>query len=238
MERNVLIARALPEILHFDVVHLAALHALREVLRHFTSTSQRGEVEKLTSLTQRQVRAKNSMLASRSMPEAAARSTSSSVMPSTNAAIGEMRFARKELGFRGGFLRPNPYADRLLHSPDYEPFWREAEELDFCIGLHEGGNSGMPTVGVDRFDRLLHIVHVAASRQRSSSRRASRDAPSHDVATAEAQLALARLVATLCFNTRALIAKSVGKRSQSRTSTWSIFSSQPGTRAPHEPALK
>jgi len=42
---------------------------------------------------------------------------------------------RKELGFRGGFLRPNPYNDRKLHSPDYEPFWREAEEIDFCIGI-------------------------------------------------------------------------------------------------------
>ena len=53
-------------------------------------------------------------------------------MQSVEAAIGEMRFARKELGFRGGFLRPNPYDDRKLHDPDYEPFWREAEELDFC----------------------------------------------------------------------------------------------------------
>src|SRR6266850_517460 len=30
-------------------------------------------------------------------------------MQSIEAAIGEMRFARNELGFRGGFLRPNPY---------------------------------------------------------------------------------------------------------------------------------
>src|SRR5436309_10520693 len=81
-------------------------------------------------------------------------------MQSIEAAIGEMRFARRELGFRGGFLRPNPYNDRKLHSPDYEPFWREAEELDFSIGLHEGGNSGMPTVGVDRFDGrgAQHII--------------------------------------------------------------------------------
>jgi uncharacterized protein len=71
-----------------------------------------------------------------------------------------MRFARQELGFRGGFLRPNPYNDRKLHSPEYEPFWSEAEELDFCIGIHEGGNSGMPTVGVDRFDGrgAQHII--------------------------------------------------------------------------------
>ena len=37
-------------------------------------------------------------------------------MQSIEAAIQEMRFARKELGFRGGFLRPNPYNDRKLHS--------------------------------------------------------------------------------------------------------------------------
>jgi predicted TIM-barrel fold metal-dependent hydrolase len=81
-------------------------------------------------------------------------------MQSIEAAIQEMRFARTELGFRGGFLRPNPYNDRKLHSPDYEPFWSAAEELDFCIGIHEGGNSGMPTVGVDRFDGrgAQHII--------------------------------------------------------------------------------
>src|SRR6202007_2199113 len=61
-------------------------------------------------------------------------------MQSIEAATEEMQFAREKLGFRGGFLRPNPYNDRLLHSPDYEPFWNAAEELDFSIGLHEGGN--------------------------------------------------------------------------------------------------
>jgi hypothetical protein len=55
-----------------------------------------------------------------------------------------MRYARRELGMRGGFLRPNPYAGRALHHPDYEPFWREAQELDFAIGLHEGASGGMP----------------------------------------------------------------------------------------------
>ena len=53
-------------------------------------------------------------------------------MQSIEAAIQEMRFARKELGMRGGFLRPNPYNDRKLHHPDYEPFWSEVQELDFC----------------------------------------------------------------------------------------------------------
>ncbi len=81
-------------------------------------------------------------------------------MQSVDLAIDEMRFARKELGFRGGFLRPNPYNGRMVHHPDYEPFWQAAEDLDFSIGFHEGASSGMPTVGVDRFEGrgARHII--------------------------------------------------------------------------------
>jgi predicted TIM-barrel fold metal-dependent hydrolase len=75
-------------------------------------------------------------------------------------AIAEMRFAKKELGFRGGFLRPNPYNNKMIHHPDYESFWAAAEDLDFSIGFHEGASSGMPTVGVDRFEGrgARHII--------------------------------------------------------------------------------
>src|SRR4030088_1910503 len=81
-------------------------------------------------------------------------------MQSIPFAIEEMRFARKELGMRGGFLRPNPYNGRMLHHPDYEPFWQEVEELDFAIGLHEGARGGMPPGGVDRFKNrgARHII--------------------------------------------------------------------------------
>src|ERR1700741_5049622 len=81
-------------------------------------------------------------------------------LQSIDHAIDEMRFARKELGFRGGFIRPNPYNNRMLHDPVYEPLWITAEELDFAIGIHEGGNSGMPTVGIDRFEGrgAQHII--------------------------------------------------------------------------------
>src|SRR6187401_682687 len=61
-------------------------------------------------------------------------------MQSIDSAIEEMRFARTQLGMRAGFLRPNPYNGRMLHHPDYAPFWREVEELDFAIGLHEGAS--------------------------------------------------------------------------------------------------
>jgi predicted TIM-barrel fold metal-dependent hydrolase len=81
-------------------------------------------------------------------------------MQSIELAIEEMRFARRELGMRGGFLRPNPYNGRMAGHPDYDPFWAEAQALDFCIGFHEGGASGMPTVGVDRFEGrgARHII--------------------------------------------------------------------------------
>src|SRR6516162_5489731 len=81
-------------------------------------------------------------------------------MQEVELAVAEMRFAKKELGFRGGFIRPNPYNNKMIHHPDYEPFWAAAEDLDFSIGFHEGASSGMPTVGVDRFEGrgARHII--------------------------------------------------------------------------------
>jgi predicted TIM-barrel fold metal-dependent hydrolase len=81
-------------------------------------------------------------------------------MQDVEQAIKEMTFARKELGFKGGFLRPNPYNNRLIHDPVYEPFWNAAEELDFSIGFHEGASPGMPQVAVDRFEGrgAKHII--------------------------------------------------------------------------------
>jgi len=82
-------------------------------------------------------------------------------MQSVEHAIEEMRFARKELGFRGCFLRPNPYhGNKMINDPMYEPFWAAAEDLDMAIGFHEGGSSGMPTVGIDRFEgrAAQHII--------------------------------------------------------------------------------
>ncbi len=80
-------------------------------------------------------------------------------MQSIELAIEEMRYARNELGMGSGFLRPNPYNNRMLGHPDYDVFWAEAQELDFSIGIHEG-TGGMPAVGVDRFESLSakHMV--------------------------------------------------------------------------------
>ena len=72
-------------------------------------------------------------------------------MQEVELAFAEMRFAKKELGFKGGFIRPNPYNNKMINHPDYEPFWAAAEDLDFSIGFHEGAAAGMPQVGIDRF---------------------------------------------------------------------------------------
>jgi uncharacterized protein len=86
-------------------------------------------------------------------------------LQSVELAIVEMRYARKELGMRSGFVRPDPYLNRSLDHVDYEPFWAEAQELDFAIGLHEGtgvheGPGATPAMGVDRVKShgAKHIV--------------------------------------------------------------------------------
>jgi len=81
-------------------------------------------------------------------------------MQDVDLAIEEMRYAREKLGFRGVFLRPNPYNGKMIHHPDYEKFWTMVEELDISVGFHEGGNSGMMQVGMDRFEErgARHII--------------------------------------------------------------------------------
>ena len=80
-------------------------------------------------------------------------------LQSVDLAIKEMEFARKELGFKGAFIRPNPY-EKMVDQPMYEPFWKAAEELDISVGFHEGAGAGMPQVGNDRFEGrgARHIV--------------------------------------------------------------------------------
>ncbi|HTB46426.1 MAG TPA: amidohydrolase family protein [Acetobacteraceae bacterium] len=81
-------------------------------------------------------------------------------MQSADLAIEEMRYAREKLGFRGVFLRPNPYNGKMIHHPDYEKFWTMVEELDMAVGFHEGASSGMAQVGMDRFEErgARHII--------------------------------------------------------------------------------
>ena len=81
-------------------------------------------------------------------------------MFSVEAAIEEMRFARKQLGFRGGFMRPNPYHGRMVHHRVYDPFFAEAQDLEFSIGFHEGAESGMPVVAIDRYEDKPGVKHI------------------------------------------------------------------------------
>ena len=74
-------------------------------------------------------------------------------MQSPQDAVAEIHYASKELGFRAGFIRPNPYLKRTLHHRDNDPVWRAAEECDFSIAVHaSAAKVGMTVLGEDRFD--------------------------------------------------------------------------------------
>jgi predicted TIM-barrel fold metal-dependent hydrolase len=83
-------------------------------------------------------------------------------MQSVEGAVQELRFAVKELGFKAGFIRPNPYNGRVLHDPEYDLLWTEAQELGFSVGIHGGSESGQPTLAMDRFTRGGAVRHVVA----------------------------------------------------------------------------
>jgi predicted TIM-barrel fold metal-dependent hydrolase len=68
------------------------------------------------------------------------------------AAVGELERATEVHGFRGAFMRPNPYAGRLLHDPAYDPFWDCAQSLGVPITVHEGISDSLPTLGRERSD--------------------------------------------------------------------------------------
>jgi predicted TIM-barrel fold metal-dependent hydrolase len=76
------------------------------------------------------------------------------------AAAAELHRAVTDLGFRAGFVRPNPCLGRSLCDRAYEPVWDAAEELGVPIGIHEGSSVIVPTLGSDRpFNPLiLHAV--------------------------------------------------------------------------------
>jgi predicted TIM-barrel fold metal-dependent hydrolase len=76
------------------------------------------------------------------------------------ASIRELTRAVEQLGFRGVFFRPNPYAGRPIHHPDYAPLWERAAALGVPITVHEGLADSMPTLGRERFDNaaMLHVL--------------------------------------------------------------------------------
>jgi predicted TIM-barrel fold metal-dependent hydrolase len=77
-----------------------------------------------------------------------------------DASIAELERATTKLGFRGAFIRPNPYAGRPIHHPAYERLWECAAGLGVPVTVHEGLSDGIPTLGRDRFDNpaMLHVL--------------------------------------------------------------------------------
>lgn len=51
-------------------------------------------------------------------------------------ASAEMRLVVKQHGVKAVLVRSNPYNNRRLSDPAYDPFWAEAQELDSTIALH------------------------------------------------------------------------------------------------------
>jgi predicted TIM-barrel fold metal-dependent hydrolase len=81
-------------------------------------------------------------------------------LASVDKAIDELRYAVNGLGFRGCFVRPNPYNGRRIQDSANYPFWEAAQDLGVAVGIHEGTSLGQPTLGEDRFDTFInhHIV--------------------------------------------------------------------------------
>jgi predicted TIM-barrel fold metal-dependent hydrolase len=76
-----------------------------------------------------------------------------------SASIEELERCTQRHGFRGAFVRPNPYAGRPIQSPAYEPFWDCAESLGVPITVHEGISDSLPTLGRERSENpvLQHL---------------------------------------------------------------------------------
>ena len=74
-------------------------------------------------------------------------------------AIRELERATGKHGFRGAFMRPNPYAGRPIHHPVYDRFWERAAALGVPVTVHEGLSDDLPTLGRDRFENPA-IQHV------------------------------------------------------------------------------
>jgi len=69
-----------------------------------------------------------------------------------DASVCELERAVETHGFRGAFVRPNPYRGRALHDPAYDPIWARAQSLDVPITIHEGISDSLPTLGRERTD--------------------------------------------------------------------------------------
>ena len=76
-------------------------------------------------------------------------------------AIKEMRRVVIKHGVKAIAIRPNPYNDRRLSDPAYEPFWAEAQELDCAVAVHSTVGGDLPTVGFDRYPDFFRRMVIA-----------------------------------------------------------------------------
>ena len=67
------------------------------------------------------------------------------------AAVAEVRRARRELGFLGIYLRPNPVCGRNWHDSAYDPLWAACEAEGMLVGFHEGYPCWLPHAVAERF---------------------------------------------------------------------------------------
>ena len=77
-----------------------------------------------------------------------------------DASIHELERCTEQYGFRGAFMRPNPYAGRNIQHPAYEPFWECAESLGVPVTVHEGVSDHLPALGRERSENpvLQHLM--------------------------------------------------------------------------------
>lgn len=76
-------------------------------------------------------------------------------------AIAEMRRVVKEHGVKAMAVRSNPYNNRRLSDPAYDPFWAEAQDLDCTIALHAAVTGDMPTAGFDRYHDFFQRMIIS-----------------------------------------------------------------------------
>jgi predicted TIM-barrel fold metal-dependent hydrolase len=67
-----------------------------------------------------------------------------------DASVKELERVTGQYGFRGAFVRPNPYEGRSLADPAYDPLWACAQSLGVAVTVHEGISDSLPTLGRDR----------------------------------------------------------------------------------------
>ena len=81
---------------------------------------------------------------------------------STHAIVDRVLYVGCWVGFRAAFVRPNPCAGRTIVDAANEIVWETAEELDVTIGIHEGSQPAIPTLGLDRAPYNPLVLHATS----------------------------------------------------------------------------